>query len=109
MCLKLAISRSSYYRWINNPISNKKIEDIKLKLDIKRIHKDSYETYGQRRIKAKLAKEGQIISCARIGRIMNDNGIYSRHRKKYKQTTNSSHNYPIAPDLIKKRIQIKST
>lgn len=31
---------------------------------------------------------------------MYENGIYSRHAKKYKATTNSNHNYPIAPNLL---------
>jgi len=102
MCKKLKISRSAFYKWILDPLTTREVEDIKLKVDIKRIHKDSYGTYGQRRIKAKLSQEGINCSCKRIGRIMDENGIYSRLRKKYKQTTNSKHDYPIAPDLLQR-------
>jgi putative transposase len=63
-------------RWLKNPIGKRQLEDIKLLADIKRIHKESYNTYGQRRIKAKLEQEGQRVSRSRIGRIMDENGIY---------------------------------
>lgn len=102
MCKRLEISRSSFYIWLSNPVNARDVEDLKLKVEIKRIHKESYETYGQRRIRAKLSQEGIKCSCKRIGRIMEQSGIYSRLRRKYKQTTNSRHNYPIAPNLLQR-------
>jgi len=105
MCSKLAISRSAYYGWLDNPIGKRKLDNIKITADIKRILKESYYTYGQRRIKAKLTQEGKKVSCSRIGRIMDENGLYSRLRKKYKQTTNSRHNYPIAPNLLERNFK----
>src|SRR5665648_136290 len=67
---------------------------------MRRIHKESYKTYGIRRIKAKLNKEG--ISCGknRIARLMRENGVFSRLRRKYKATTNSNHRLPVAPNLL---------
>ncbi len=67
---------------------------------MRRIHKESYKTYGIRRIKAKLNKEG--ISCGknRIARLMRENGIFSRLRRKYKATTDSNHHLPVAPNLL---------
>jgi len=67
---------------------------------MRRIHKESYKTYGIRRIKAKLNKEG--ISCGknRLARLMRENGIFSRLRRKYKATTNSNHRLPVAPNLL---------
>jgi len=53
MCQVLKVSRSSYYDWLNRPESSHKKDDKDLLINIRRIHKDSYETYGIRRIKGK--------------------------------------------------------
>ena len=100
MCQVLEVSRSSYYGWLKRPVSIRQKEDKILIEKMQRIHKESYKTYGIRRIKAKLNKEG--ISCGknRIARLMRENGIFSRLRRKYKATTNSSHRLPVAPNIL---------
>ena len=100
MCQVLEVSRSSYYSWLKRPLSTHQKKDRILVEKMRRIHKESYKTYGIRRIKAKLNKEG--ISCGknRIARLMRENGIFSRLRRKYKATTNSNHRLPVAPNLL---------
>ena len=100
MCQVLEVSRSSYYDWLKRPVSTHQKEDEILVEKMRRIHKESYKTYGIRRIKAKLNKEG--ISCGknRVARLMRENGIFSRLRRKYKATTNSNHRLPVAPNLL---------
>lgn len=100
MCAILKIKRSSYYQWHKRPEPNRVKLDKELAERIKKIHTDSYGTYGQRRIKLKLKKEGIICSKKRVKRIMDENGIFSKHRIKFKATTNSNHSYPIAPNLL---------
>ena len=103
MCKIFNISRSAYYRWIKNPTSQKKEEDNKLLREIKRVHKESRETYGSRRITAQLNKEG--ISCGRkkVSRLMIENNIYCKSKRKFKATTNSNHSFPVAANLLKQR------
>lgn len=100
MCEVLNVSRSAYYLWLKNPITKKKEEDSKLLLEIKRVHKDSRETYGIRRITAQLNKDG--IACGRnkVKRLMRENNIYCRTKRKFKATTNSNHSLPVASNLL---------
>lgn len=35
-----------------------------------------------------------------IARLMRENGVFSRQRRKYKATTNSNHRLPVAPNLL---------
>lgn len=100
MCQVLEVSKSSYYDWLKRPPSMHQKEDKILIEKMRRIHKESYKTYGIRRIKAKLNKEG--ISCGKnkVARLMRENGIFSRLRRKYKATTNSNHRLPVAPNLL---------
>jgi putative transposase len=95
----MQISRSCYYRWLSSPLKKRDIENIILKTEIKIIHKESFYTYGQRRIKAKLKEKGINCSCKRIGNIMSESGLYSRLRKKYKHTT--------APNLLKRNFYVE--
>lgn len=105
MCKVLELSGSGYYYWVNRPESDKEKEDKKLLKEIKRVHKESHKTYGVRRVTAQLNKDG--ISCGetRVGRLMKENNIYCKTRKKYKATTNSKHNYPVAPNLLKQNFE----
>jgi len=100
MCEVLDLTGSGYYDWVNRPERTKEKEDRKLLKEIKRVHKESYRTYGVRRITAQLNKEGTFCGETRVRRLMKENNIYCKTRKKYKATTNSKHSYPVAPNLL---------
>lgn len=102
MCQTLEVSRSAFYDWQKRPISHSEKQDIKLLADIKEIFDESDGTYGHRRIKRKLKKKGIRASNNRIRRIMRENGLISALKTKFKATTNSNHNYPVAPNLLNK-------
>lgn len=63
MCIVLEIKRSSYYAWLKRPEAKRKKDDSFLAIEIKRVHKASYGTYGDRRIKEQLMKYG--INCGK--------------------------------------------
>ena len=67
---------------------------------IKRIFTESRKTYGTRRIKKKLAAEGIVVSRQRIGRIMAEQGLVAKARRRTRATTDSNHKYPVAPNLL---------
>ena len=99
MCQVLKVSRGSYYNWLRRPTSRHQKDKILIE-KMRRIHKESYKTYGIRRLKAKLNKESIFCGKNRIARLMRENGIFSRLRRKYKATTHSNHHLPIAPNLL---------
>lgn len=102
MCQTLKISRSAFYNWLKRPLSRSKEEDLKLIIHIKEIFDESNSTYGHRRIKNELKKKGIRASKNRIRRLMQENGLFSVLKSKFKATTNSNHKYPVAPNLLKK-------
>ena len=58
-------------------------------------------TYGGRRITHKISRESEkLVNHKRIERIMRENGIRSKSHKKYKATTNSRHNLPVAENIL---------
>lgn len=102
MCQALQVSRGGYYRWQKHPISFREKEDQMLLDRIKRIHKDSEQTYGSPRITEQLHDEGFKVSRSKVARFMKKQGIRAIAKRKFKVTTNSNHSYPVSPNLLKR-------
>lgn len=104
MCKVLEVTRSCYYSWLKVT----KQEDTGLNNYIDEIFKASYQTYGTRRIKKSLEqKHSLIVSRRRIGRIMKELNLSTRHRKRFKiQTTDSNHKFLVVRNLLKQQFDI---
>ena len=100
MCKVFKVDRSSYYHWIRTGSVVKK-EDTQLNKLIKAIFIQSRKNYGTRRIQDKLQElYGLIISRKRISGIMKELNLKVNMKRRYKNTTDSNHNLPIAPNLL---------
>jgi putative transposase len=101
MCRVLEVSRSGFYA------STAKVRptpresaDAELVDEIRRIHEASRGTYGRPRVLAQLHRDGHEVGKGRVARLMNSNGIKGRVRRKYRSTTDSNHQRPVAPNLL---------
>ena len=100
MCQVMGVTRSGYYRYLNTK-DNKVAKKVSLKELINTLFVKSRLTYGIRRIKKALEKEGIIANRKAIASIMQEEGLIPKTVKKYKATTDSNHKLPIHPNLIK--------
>ena len=100
MCKVLNVSRSGYHNYVKRRYSRRENDEIIILEKIKEIHKNSRGLYGSPRIYQELRKRGLKINKKRVVRIMQKYGIRAKTRKKFKKTTNSNHNNPIAKDLL---------
>jgi len=100
MCLILNIGRSSYYTWKKRSKSMRDKENERLVFEIKLVHEKSRKTYGSPRITAELCASGIRCGKNRIARLMRENRIMAKTRRRFKITTDSKHNLPIAPNLL---------
>ena len=102
MCRVLGVSRSGYYWYLRRGLSQRNQENKRFVTKIKEIWKWSRGTYGSPRITAEL--NAQNFGCGenRIARLMRENGIKARTKKRFKITTKSDHNLPIADDLVRR-------
>jgi putative transposase len=107
MCKVLKVSKSGYYYWLGSNPSKRWLENEALLINIQDIFQSSHRTYGSPRISAELRQMGIFVSRPRIARIMRAAGIYAIQPKKYKVTTDSKHNYPIAPNLLERNFNVK--
>jgi len=100
MCRLLEVSKAGYYAWRNRPLSKRAVDDERLTKRIRLIHKASGETYGRPRIHAQLRKEGVRIARKRVARLMKGGAIEVKIRRRFKATTNSKHDLPIAENIL---------
>ena len=103
LCQAFEVSPSGYYDWFQRqeqPCQRHR-EDQRLKAEIARIHEQSRKTYGAPRVQMELRGQGQRHGRNRIGRLMREQGLCGRQKKRYRvQTTDSKHQEPIAPNRL---------
>lgn len=101
LCYLVGASRSGYYEWLARAESSQSSSNRKLMVLIKASHDESHQTYGAIRVCRDLRKQGQSCGKNRVARLMQQHGIKSVHRAKYKpQTTQSQHDYVVAPNIV---------
>jgi len=105
----LKISRSGYYDWLSRPMSNNEKENSDLLIVIEQVFKDYNAIYGYRRVTEALSDLGYFAGKHRVARIMSKNGLLAHDPPRFvPQTTQSVHDFPIAPNLLKQNFNIKN-
>lgn len=101
LCKALDVTRSGYYAWLGRGKSSRERTNEELSVRIVEIHKASRGTYGCPRIQAELKSQGHRVSRRRVARLMRNQGIRVRRRKRWTpRTTDSNHRLPVAPNLL---------
>ena len=101
MCRVLDVSRGGFYDWAGRKPSRRAQEDERLKVAIKAAHKRTGESYSARRLQPELGADGFVAGRDRIARLRRELGLRCRQKRKFKATTNSNHNLPVAENLLK--------
>ena len=100
MCSLFLVSRSGYYTWLKQPESRKRREDDVLSKVIAEIHEESKKRYGSPKIHSELRRRGIRCGRKRVARLMRKDGLRAKIIRKFKATTNSKHDLPVAPNLL---------
>jgi putative transposase len=102
----LKVSRSRYYSWLKSPPSKHDRRDSELAVMIIQSHRDSRKTYGSPRVLKDLKDNGIRCSKTRVSRIMRENGLKARKKRRFKATTDSRHDLPVAPNLVGRQFSV---
>jgi transposase InsO family protein len=100
MCHVLEVSENGYYNWRKRGKSQRKQDDEQLTERIKDAYDDNRGVYGSPRIHAELKEQGIHCGRKRIARLMREKGISAGRKRQKARTTDSSHDSPIAPNLL---------
>jgi putative transposase len=106
LCRVLEVSRAGFYASIGRPPPPRAGEDEKLAVLVREAHEKSRKAYGSLRVQAELADvHGVYVSRKRIIRLMQQQGLKARVRKRFKCTTNSNHDQPVAANLLDRNFE----
>ena len=101
MCETLAVSISGYRAWKRGGSpKRKRLNDAQLLALIEALHQELKGAYGSPRMVRELRARGFPASKPRVERLMRENGIRARHKRRYKATTDSTHTLPVAPNVL---------
>jgi putative transposase len=103
----MQVSRSGYYAWRKRGKSLKQRENEQLVPIVKAAHKKSKGTYGARRIAEEVEAHGSSCGRTRAGILMKLADVAAEQKKKFKATTDSKHNFPVAPNLLNRQFEVK--
>lgn len=101
MCETLTVSISGYRAWKRGGSPHRKrLTDAQLLALIQAIHQELKGAYGSPRMVRELRARGFPAGKQRVERLMRENGIRARHKRRYKATTDSKHALPVAANLL---------
>ena len=99
-CRALRVSPSGFYAWQQRPESTHAARDRQLRVLIRASHVGSRRAYGSPRVLEDLIEQGIPISRKRVARLMQAEGLKARVRKRFRSTTMSDHDQPIAANVL---------
>ncbi len=100
LCRCMRVTRSGFYAWAKRGLSAHAQRDLVLRTKLRAFHAASDDRYGRPRLWKDLQEDGEAVSEKRVGRLMREEGLQGKVPKRFKQTTDSRHDDPIAANLL---------
>ena len=104
-CRALEVSRAGFYAWQRRPESERASEDRRLSVKVREAFERSRKTYGSPRVHRELGAQGEHVSRKRVIRLMQEQQLQARRRRRFKCTTTSDPSLPVAPNILARRFQ----
>ena len=108
MCRVLGVSPSGYYAWRGRGQSERELADAELSAKIRSIHAASRYTYGSPRVHRRLRRDDIRVGKKRVERLMQRCGLRGKIRRRFVRTTDSNHDFPIAPNTLNREFGVES-
>lgn len=100
LCAAVGVSRSAFYAWRKSTPSKRQLANARLLAEIRAIHVEHEARYGSPRMLDELRDRGHEVGKHRVARLMRQNGLWARIRRRFRHTTDSKHRLPVAPNLL---------
>ena len=108
MCRALEVSRSGYYAYKKRPRSQRRLDNEKLLIEIRRVFWENDSNYGSPRIWDHLHNK-EHVQCSenRVARVMREAGIVAVQKRKFRVTTNSKHDDQVWPNVLNRNFMVE--
>lgn len=103
LCRALDVSKAGFYAWRRRPPSAHDKRDELLRVQVREAHArgpKGRRKYGSPRVHRALKKQGIHVGRKRVIRLMQEQGLVGRPKRRFKHTTDSNHGQPVAQNLL---------
>jgi transposase InsO family protein len=100
LCSVLGVSRSGFYASQGRPLAARDREDQQLAVHVAAAHRASRGRYGSPRVHRELRAQGQEVGRHRVARLMREQGLRARTKRRFQRTTDSQHGLPVAENVL---------
>jgi transposase InsO family protein len=107
MCRVLGVSRAGYYAWRARTPSGAEFRREELTEEITAIHARVKGRYGSPRVHAELVARGRACCVNFVAKLMREAGIAAKTKRKFRQTTDSNHQLPVAQNVLDREFDPK--
>ena len=105
LCRTLEVSPAGFYGWCDREPSKREQRDEALRVSIRAVHAASRRTYGSPRVHLELREANDRVGRKRVARLMREEGLQSRRKRRFKVTTDSRHDHPVARNILARDFQ----
>jgi len=97
MCRVAAVSRASFYRWLEPTMPVE--EEMEVRAAIQAVVLEHRRRYGYRRVTRELRRRGMIVNHKRVARLMGEDNLLAAQPRAWVATTNSGHELEVYMNL----------
>lgn len=102
----LGVARSGFYSWMEGGQSTRAVEEKELVEQIKVIQAEMSRRYGSPRMREELLKRGWHVGKKRVARIMRENALGPRPKRRFVLTTRSEKGQEVAENLLNRNFAV---
>lgn len=106
MCRVLEVSASGYYAWRKRPESRRAREKRRLMTLVRVEFKARKEREGSLKITEALKQKGENVYRTKVAKYMQEDGLRSKQKRKFRGTTDSKHDEPVAPNILDRQFSV---
>jgi len=104
LCRLLEVQRSAYSDWRDQPNKVIPVQELAMWWRMKELFSNSRDSLGSRTMIQNLRQEGFEIGRDRTSRLMKRLNLQVKPKRKYKITTDSKHQLPVAQNVLKREL-----
>jgi putative transposase len=106
LCTVLGVTRSGFHAWCTRPVAARTRANQRLAVEIAAIHAASRQRYGSPRVCADLRAQGRTVGRHRVARLMRQQGLRARKKRRFQTTTDSGHGLPVAANVLARQFTV---
>src|SRR3989441_6648893 len=104
LCTVLEVTRSGFYAWCARPMAAQTRDTQRLAVEVAAIHAASKQRYGSPRVHQELQAQGRTVGRHRVARLMQQQGLRARKKRRFPTTTDSPDGVPGAANVVGRQV-----